>query len=188
MPGIIVSPPGRTVHGDTLASGESTNPRLFEFSGTVASSGVMRLAFFTAERTEAVANVRVACGAAAGATPTLCRVGVYSVASNGDLTLLSATANDTTLFGTASTWYTRALETSFTKQAGQRYAAGILIVSTATMPNIIGFNAVNSVAPAELSLPPRLTGQASSLTDIPASITEASLSATKDSPYVALLP
>ena len=87
---------------------------------TVAS-GTVTFNYFTAAQTEVVSTITAWTSATqAAATPTVCRMGVFSVAANGDLTPVGVTPNDTTLFLTANTAYAKNLSASFTKVAGQR--------------------------------------------------------------------
>ena len=106
-------------------------------------------------------------GTAAGATPTLIRVGLYEIAADGDGTLVAATANDTSLLAVANTAYEKALSAPYTLRRGQRYAAGLLVVTGATAPTIAG-GASFSVA-TEGAEEPRMNGSIGSQTDLPAS-------------------
>lgn len=172
---------------DRLTVGEATMRRRDVSSNSVATgSGTMRLGYFTARKTETVTQVRIASGTtAAGATPSLARIGVHSVAANGDITLIASTANDTTLFAAASTAYTRALTAPFNKVAGQRYAVGILFVTGATAPTTLG----NGVLPAtENGTAPRLSAFITGLADLPASALAAATLDTGLVPYAVLLP
>lgn len=163
---------------DRPVEGEWVPPRGEIQGATVAgSSQSMYLCYFTADKTEVISNISImTAGTAAGATPTLCRLGVFSVAANGDLTLVASTPNDTTLFANTYTTYTKALSASFTKIQGQRYAVGLLIVSGAAMPTFIGASAVNAnVVGTMLNGAPALTARQGSLTDLPASTAVGSL-------------
>ena len=139
----------------------------------LAGSGVLPLTYFTAEQALTVNNIFTRVGAASGASPTLCRFGLYTVASNGDLALVASTANDATLFNAGGS-ITKALSAGYNMVAGQRYAGGWLFVTSAAMPTIIGANIVMTVG-SELALAPRLTGQVTSLTDLPSSVANASV-------------
>ncbi len=171
---------------DALTTGESTMRRR-EAAGSVnTTSGIMRLGYFTARKTEVVTQVRlVSGGTAAGATPTLCRAGVYTVAANGDITLVGSIANDTALLATTFTQYTRSLSVAFTKTAGIRYAVGVLVVTGATAPTLMG--TVLPVA-AEVGAAPRLSAFVSGQSDLPGSVVVASVTDSAHDPYVVLLP
>lgn len=172
-----------------LASGEATLARDVTFSTAIpTASGNLRLTYFTATRSEIVNSVRLIEGATpAGATPTLVRVGIYTVAANGDITLVASTPNDTALLsGAAGTVVTKALSSPLLKVAGQRYAVGILVVTGATAPTVVG---IGSNLPAtELGMSPRLCAIIGSQTDLPASVVAGSLSNTTVMAYVALIP
>ncbi|CAN7307745.1 hypothetical protein LJR296_001457 [Cupriavidus necator] len=172
-----------------LDSGEETLPRLHIINTALSlPSGTMRLAYFTARKTEQIANVRIPCGnTAAGATPTLIRVGIYSVAANGDLTLIAATTSDTTLMAVANTVYTKALSASFVKRGGQRYAVGLLVVTGAATPTTIGTSGAGNIT-SEYGKSPKLCGSVASQTDLPASLTAASVAEATALPYLVLAP
>lgn len=174
---------------DWLAVGEETmHRRLVIVTSAATGTGNLRLAYFTARKSETVTQVRMwTGGTAAAATPTLCRIGVYSVAANGDLALVAATANDVTLFAAANTAYTRALTASFAKVAGQRYAIGPLIVTAAAAPTVLG-NGLWGSTPAELGAAPRLAGVLSSQADLPTTALAASVGDTGNFHYAVLLP
>jgi hypothetical protein len=165
--------PGST-DPNALTSGEYTLPRHLFTSGVALASGTVRLTYFTAQKTESVGNLRTVTGSvAAGATPTLCRMGLYLEAANGDLSLVAACANDTTLFVATFAPYSRAVTTPYAKVAGRRYAFAWLVVSGATMPQIAG---VGTLSGTETAAAPRLGASLASQTDLPASITAGSLS------------
>lgn len=186
MSRIGVRPPGVIGDQHALAVGESTITRKGLASAqTMGATGRLTLTFFTPQKTETVSQFRfISGGTAAGATPTLVRMGIYSVAPNGDGALIASIPNDTTLFSAPSTRYTRSFTAPFQKRAGQRYAAGFLVVTAATMPTVYG----DSGFSAENAEPPRLTGYLPAQTDLPASFTDASLTAHNVLTYVVLLP
>lgn len=154
-------------------------------NAVVVTSQVLKLTYFTAYRTETITSLRVYTGAvAAAATPTTCKMGLYSVAGNGDLTRIGITANDTTLFNIAVQPFTRAMTASVSVTAGQRYALAVLVDSTQTMPQLAG--ALPSIALVSTS--PRIYGQVSGQTDIPASISTASIVNSNTMHYGILIP
>lgn len=164
---------GTAERTDTSSAGQSTG------------TGNLRLAYFTARKSDLVTQVRaISSGTAAGATPTLVRFGLYSIAANGDGTLVAATVNDTTIFAAASTAYTRNLSASYQMVLGQRYAAGILVVTGATAPTILGGNIGDS---NEFAMAPRINGVIVGQADLPASfLALAGGAATR--PYMVFLP
>jgi hypothetical protein len=157
---------------DRLAAGEETVPRLFSTGSPQPGTGQLILTYFTARRTETVNNINTLVLGTAAAGTTLARMGVYSVASNGDLTLVASTANDTTLWNTTFSGASRALTAPLNKVAGQRYAFATLFVGT-TAPKFSGVLAVNGIT---LGKSPRLAGSVASQTDLPSTITSATVS------------
>jgi len=128
-----------------------------------------RVTFFTPYLTQVVNSLRsFTSGTAAGATPTTCKMGLYSVdPSTGDLTRIGITANNTGLWAAANTAYTQALTSPVTVYAGHRYAFAALIDTAAATPTLVAETLQQSVANTNN----RLCGTVSGLqTDIPASI------------------
>jgi hypothetical protein len=175
-----------TIDPNLLDVGESTIPRhLMTGSQATAVSGQIKIAYVTAQKSEQVAQVRTVCGTAAGATPTLCRIGVYGVAANGNLALLGATANDVTMWAAANTQYTRSLAAPFAKVAGQRYAVATMIVTAGTLPT---WPATTFQSATEWAVAPRISGVLSGQTDLPASVAAGSVGNSAQIPYTVLLP
>lgn len=163
---------------DLLTAGEVVPQRSEIISnGIGTATGNVYLTYWTADKTETINTLTVSTGStAAAATPTLCRMGVFSVAANGDLTLVASTPNDTTLFAAANTPYAKGLSAPFSKIAGTRYATGIIIVSSATMPNFHGKQyAATSWVQTLSRLAPSFLGRLTAQTDLPSSITAGSL-------------
>ncbi|MET8278272.1 hypothetical protein [Micromonospora sp. NPDC005174] len=163
---------------EALAAGEITPARENIISALAGGpSGNLSLVYFTAQRTEAINTVTAWAGAAAAAaTPTLIRFGVYEIAADGAGTLVAATANDTTLFAATNTEYQKSLTATFNKVARRRYAVGLLVVSASSMPTHQGLvHSGNTVSAAFLSLPPRQSGRLIGLSDLPSSYTDISL-------------
>lgn len=178
----------RGTYDGLVSSGEETFERLFMSSSgsPTSTSGRLILGYFTARKTETTANVRVISGnVAAAATPTLCRIGLYTEAANGDLALVASTANDTALFASTFTPYVRAWTASYAKVMGQRYALGILVVSGAAMPALYGNGGVSS---SEAAIAPRLCGMVTGQADLPVSVLAASVAANNACPYGVVLP
>lgn len=117
--------------------GESVYPREEFTTSVAAASQELILAGFVAKKSQSITQLRICTtGTAAAATPTIGRLGVYSRAANGDITLLAASANDTALCNAANTLFTKTLTTPFNKVAGVEYFIGLLIVSGAAMPTL----------------------------------------------------
>lgn len=170
-----------------LTAANTTIPRTDSINSAVATgSGNVRLTFFSARVGGTSANVRVySGGTAAGATPTLVRFGLYSVAADGAGTLVASTPNDTTLLAAQATAYTKAWSSPIALDAGQRYAFAHLVVTAAAAPTLVG----NVLGDANMaSVTPRLAGLLAAQSDLPASFTNAALSVTAHMAYAALLP
>jgi len=172
-----------------VTTGEETFPRdLLSSSSAVAPiSQSLRLTYFTARKTESTTQVRMySGGTAAAATPSLCRIGLWSVAANGDLTLVASTANDTTLFAGTVTAYTRSWSAPYAKVAGQRYAIGALVVSATTMPTFGGSQVTYSAEGG--SVAPVMGAVINSQADLPSSVAVGSLAASGQRLYAVILP
>lgn len=175
-----------------VSAGEEIVPRhLCQHEVALVTTQALRLTYFTARKTEVINTVRMICGGtAAGATPSLVRFGLYTVAANGDLTLVANTATDTALFNTQNAVVSKALASAYTKVAGQRYALGLLIVTAAAFPTVAAasptaatrLGVINAVAPI-------LTGLVTSQADLPSSVVTASVAVSTMPPlYAELVP
>lgn len=185
----------RPVYGDEANSGnsilgyESTPRWAITSNGDAIGAGVIRWAYFTATRAVTCTNFFTRSGGtAASATPTLCRVGLYTVASNGDLKLVARTANTTSLWASTDTDYTTAMATaggypaSYTPVPGQRYAIAVLCVTAGTAPTWYTSGLVGHTKDPRMSA--ALTGQ----TDLPASVDVGSLLSSGAAYYMAMIP
>lgn len=133
--------------------------------------GTMVLTYYRASKTVTTTNLGMYSGTtAAGATPTLVRFGLYAVAANGDLTLLSGTANDTTIFSTVNTLYSRPLGAAQQETKGLWYARALLVVSAAAMPSVLGVGTATVSSGLVMAEAPRLTGNLGGQADLPASV------------------
>ena len=169
-----------------LTSGEATMPRRAIVSAAASTgSSVLRLTYFTARKSETVQSVRTISGTA-NVGATLCRIGIYEEAANGDLTLVASIDNDATLWTVGSTVYTRSLSVSFSKVRGRRYAVGVLVVGASTYPTLFGNASILAAEAAEL---PRLAATATATqSDLPSSLASGALSASGSQHYAVLVP
>jgi hypothetical protein len=177
-----------TADPTALTVGEAVAHRLF-FTSTLslASQGV-RLSYFIAQKTEAVTQIRTHTGGTgAGATPTVCKLALYEVAANGDLTRIATTANDTTLWNAGNSKYTRSFTAPAQKTAGQQYAVAFLVVTSAAAPNTMATTNQFSNG-IEQQEAPRMSGFISGQTDLAASYTAAQVQGSSQMPYAAILP
>ena len=172
-----------------VSSGEETMPRIGSMISTFGTAtGVLRFSYFRSRKTEAITQMKVVTGGtAAAATPTLVRFGVYTVdLPTGDLTLAAAIANDTTLCASTNTSYTRTLTSTFNKKADTVYAAAFLIVTAATAPTM--YATVWSLNATERAVDQRPSAIVNSQTDLPSSVSNASLADASTGLYFHLLP
>lgn len=112
---------------------EIPSGRMLATQAFALTSGQARFTQFVAPRNVTVNSIEYECATTAAATVTTIKYGIYSVASNGDITLLAATANDTSLLSVVNTSYPKALASPVTLTAGETYMSAILVVAT-TMP------------------------------------------------------
>jgi hypothetical protein len=184
VPSTILPP---SVLGD---GGEACfDPRLATSAVKLANMR-LQLSYFTAALTETCTRIAVNTGStAAGARPTLVRFGLYSVAANGDLTLVAATTNDTTLLAAANTRYAKATSAAFVKIQGQRYATAVLVVSAAIMPSIFANGPMGGTGLSMLRTGKgRRQARVASQTDLPLKISNASITIDGNALYVEVLP
>lgn len=157
-----------TALGDSLTGGCTNQPRTVGVTGTLAmaASGSMALSYFKVPRVFTAANMAYYTTAtAAGATPSLIKYALFSVAANGDLTRIAVTASDTALFAAGNTRYSKALSVAVGLVPGQLYASGLLLVTAAALPTLLTPNALSPTSTA-LSQAPRLCGIVAAQTDI----------------------
>lgn len=189
--GAMVVAAGKNILGgdpNALTSGESTMKRDdVHNNGVTIGSGTLRLAYFTATKTETITQMRLCGGGtAAGATPTLVRAGIYSVAANGDIALLASIASDTSIFATAGSEYLRGLSGgNFSKVAESRYAVGTIVVTAAAVPTGMG---QASLLGAAAGRAPRVCGAVTGQTDLPSSVVAASIIDSPNRLYSELVP
>lgn len=181
-PGTWTTP---TTSGDVVATGQEVFSRrlLASTSVTCVTQGLL-LSYFTARKTETSTQVRVLTGttAASGTAPTICRLGLYAIdASTLAGTLVASTVNDTTLFSSASTAYTRSWSSPYSLVSGTRYALGTLVVDTGTLPTFLGITLGTSAMLEANTVAPRLTARLLGQSDLPSSFTDAGLNTSNNS-------
>lgn len=174
-----------------LTSGESTFPRLgLNTTTNLLTSQALTLCYFTARKTETITQIRVPTGSGAAATVTSAFLAVYSEdPTTSNLTQAASAANDTALFAASGTEYTKTFTASFTKTAGTRYAVAVLVNATTT-PSFLGIHPNNTaVVGTVMGRSPRVAGQVTGQTSLPATVTAGSI--TSPAPrvfYAELLP
>lgn len=140
-------------------------PRYLASTNIGSVSGRAWATYVTAPYDMTVSQITFVGGTTASSGLTLARFGLYT----GGV-LVARTANDTTLFNSASTVYTRSFDTaggypaSYTLTAGTRYAVVMVQVGT-TIGSAIGMSVNNGIN----LLSPQFCGIVGSQTDLPAS-------------------
>jgi len=137
--------------------------------------GTVFFTCFTPSATVTVSQLSVATGSGAAMSgATLVRLGLYTFNdSTATATLVAQTANDTSIFASSSTLYTRSFSATggypatYTLQAGQRYAVGIIVVTynTGNGPAVAGANTNGFVT----NMLPYMARQKITQADLPAS-------------------
>ncbi len=173
-PGSGVIPPLSQDPFNELSTGISTISRSAATSATgqVLSNQALILTYFTATKSITSTKVRMYTGGtAAGATPTLVRAGLYSADAAGAGTLIASFASDTALFAAANTAYEKTWTTPVNLVRGTRYALGILVVTAATAPNVIGHTFASGATTGQLlaGMEPVMARTVSGQADLPAS-------------------
>lgn len=159
---------------EKLTTGFCVINRTMAVASIAMVSGRIHLDYFTAPETASRTSMLKVGGATPAApTPTMIKFGVYSVAANGDLTLIASTPNDTSLFTVAFQTVTKAFSVACPFTRGNRYATAILVISAATMPSLWGGSGLSG---GEVTQAPRFHGAVTGQTDLPATITSASVS------------
>ncbi len=168
-PYTFVSPGG----AEPLASGESIFPRVTLAGGPQLATGQLQLSYWKAATSGLATSVTTNTTGTGAAGLTYAAIGIYSVDSSGNLTLIGSTADlHTTLWLSTFTPYTSTLTTPFPRSAGSRYAAGMLAVG-ATPPSLTGPPGCNlySVAPV-------IAGFATGFATLPATVAAGSITGT----------
>lgn len=154
---------------------------VYSREANIASGGLadgrVQFTYFTPVIDFTASRIEMYCGSTAATGATLIRMGLYTVANDDSLTLVAATANDTTLFSAANAVSSKGFDTStglpasYKLLAGKRYAIGILVVGigTSTVRGVSGDAVSMALSPGRLNA--TLTAQA----DIPNAVSAASL-------------
>jgi hypothetical protein len=124
--------------------------------------------FFTPAYSLTITQIAYASAGSVASGLTLCRFGLYTMTAAGSGTLVARTANDTTCFNAGNTIFTRDLDatggyvSSYTLQAGQRYAVSVAVAGTGNMGSLFGSACPNALA----GLTPRVQGVRTGVTDL----------------------
>lgn len=150
-------------------------------AGTLTTATqTMRLSYFVPRFSFLATKLGVCTAGTAAATVTLIRCGLYTVAANGDITLVASGTNDTSGNGATNTEYTQAITgpssiTSYQLRAGVRYAFAYLFVGT-TAPVLVAPAAINAGLNGTQAGPSFcLAGTVGSQSDLPATTANGSI-------------
>ena len=140
------------------------------------TSGWLSLYGFTPGLTRTITKLGVSLSATAAAGVTMFRMGLYTYAADGSITLVASTPNTTNSLNTAYNPYQVALTASYQLTAGTRYMVGCIIVAS-TMPTL------NAAAGSDdygnnshlTGVKQRLCGYVTGQTDLPATVTNANI-------------
>lgn len=191
-----------TVGGGESANRVDTLHRTFMDGQTETATGSAYLAYVTAQANKTVNRLRVVVGstgytAGTGGPPTA-RLGIYTVASNGDVTLVARTATITAASFTANTVVEANLDstggyvTSYDLVYGTRYAFAVIWTDNGatgvTRPQLWRFSGSGpnaTIRGTAFGWNPRLSGLQSGQTDLPTSIVSGSVANSSDIFYIA---
>jgi hypothetical protein len=138
-------------------------------------SGYITFSFFTPLETMTISQITMGNSSIPAASCTAARMGLYTF-DGTTATLVARTADDTTLFNSLYTSYTRSFSTtggypaSYTLTAGSRYAFAYIVVA-ATMPTIYNAPLGDNNAGVIGALSPRISGVRTGQTDLLVSTT-----------------
>lgn len=179
--------------GQQIGTGQGTLPRWLPYANTAVMASTQNAAFqhIRAVRTQTINSIRTfTATTAAGATPTVCKVGLYSMAANGDITRIGISANTTSLWATANTAYTTALLAGAPVVAGQDYMVAMLIVTAAAFPTHVGIVQLSTATgfhTGYINEYPQFAGFATGQTDLATSYLAANIDAAFTRNFYALL-
>jgi hypothetical protein len=144
-------------HGTLAATRIDTLNRDQTLAAQAATTAQVWFSYFTAPFAIAATKILIATSGTAGTAATLARVGIYTVAANGNLSLAAASADlhaatdatnaGLTYFQTANKLWSCALTlgsdlstpiSSYTTVRGQRYAIAFIQVTAGTSCTIVG--------------------------------------------------
>lgn len=181
-----------TILGDLVepvrAAGQETYSRLHATGYISSPSQRLRVTFFRARKTETVTKVLTISGnTAAAATPSLCKVGIWSIdETTYDGTLLGS-ASDTSMWAATTTEYEVALAASVDLTAGSLYAIATLCVTATTAPTLTGASLSGSMAAAcKRGVP--LCAYQSGQSDLPDPLDYSALTASGNALYAEVIP
>lgn len=158
-------------------------------SSTVTVNQALRCNGFRCKRTGVVNSVVIfSGGTAAGATPTLVKVGAYHKEADGSYTLVGSSVNTTSLFSVTNNTYVVNFTAPWYKIKGEDYLIGILIVTAAALPTIQGpFTTSLNVSNSYYFPDPLKIGSLLGQSDLPNTIAAGTLVGTSPGTFHAML-
>jgi hypothetical protein len=149
--------------GSGVSSGLETFSRLFISSSNTLSTGTLNVTYFTPGQTETVSNFGFGIGTAM-IGGTLAQAGLFTVAANGNLTLVARCAvGSASLF--ASGYNTAVFDTTlvatYTLLRGTRYGYGLLQIGASTVPTAKGMTAAGNIVGVAPTIALQVSGQSS---------------------------
>lgn len=133
----FIGDPNWPLNPRTPSSGFTNFPLSEDLLTLSLATQDMYAGVFVAEKTMTITNMTTFSRAAAGATPTLCRYGIYTLNAGGTTATLAASiASDTAIWAGSNSAYTKALQTSFSVTRGTTYVATVLCVTAASAPSV----------------------------------------------------
>lgn len=153
-----------------------TVPRVMATTSTTLASGSIRFTQVVPVQDITVSSISFASTTIVSSGLTLARFGIYAI-SGSNLSLVARTASDTTIFNSATTIYTRSLDTtggypaSYTMTAGTRYYIALITVGTTAG----AYTTTANIGAALAGLSPVLAYSLASQSDLPTTSTIASL-------------
>jgi hypothetical protein len=172
-----------------LSAGEATMRRfdVDKNDFVTTASGTLRFTYFEPIKTEPITQLRILTGSTTAAGLTLAKLGVYSEdPATGDLTLVASTANlGGSTWNTPGSSFTHPLQATWNKARGIRYAIANLAVGT-TPPTFQGHQGPTNAL--EMGQSPRLCATLTGQSDLPSTVTAASLVNASDCIYIVTVP
>lgn len=171
-PTSISSPAGL----EDIDGSSQTLPRTAPLSDDVAiTSGTLYLSYLEASGSDEVNQLQFVVGdTAAGATPSLVKFALFVVESDGSLTRV-AVGSSAEILGDPATAQSMQV-TALDLVSGSRYALGLLVITNAATPTMVG---VQSVLPSSIvASEPALAHVVTGLADMPTTVAVGDLEAT----------
>lgn len=165
---------GATGQAANLRGNETCSRLQVNSSAIAVVSQSLNLTYFTATKSATVSQVAVEVGGtpASGGLAAYIGIGLYLQNADGSLTLVASTSgSNQSAFQSADAAVTLNLSSSVFVTAGRRYAIGLLVNSSNTLPTFRGIDSKSLSLAASPVLALRVTGQ----TSLPASIASGSL-------------